>query len=185
MRTITPESFNALLAWLDLNSSRAAERYEEIRRALIKIFVCRGCQEAEHLADETIDRVITKVPTIAATYSGEPAFYFYAVARNVLREHLRVKYPPAPPPPPVQRSDTDEHKYDCLEECLAKLSPGERTLILEYYQAEKRAKIEHRKELAAELGIALNALRIRASRIRAVLCKCVKQCLEHRSADEI
>jgi DNA-directed RNA polymerase specialized sigma24 family protein len=184
-RTITTESFNALLVWLDSDSGRAGERYEEIRRALIKIFVCRGCQEPENLADETIDRVITKVPDIAATYSGEPALYFYGVARNVLREHLRKKCAPPNPPPENGRSEVEERKLACLEACLAKLSPAERRLIIQYYQAEKGAKIENRKDLARELGIALNALRIRTSRIRAALCTCVKDCLDQQDQDEI
>lgn len=177
-RTITTKSFNALLDWLDSDTNRAGEKYEEIRRALIKIFVCRGCQEPETLADETIDRVITKVPAIAATYSGEPAFYFYAVARNILREHLRKKGIAPQPRPEAEVSEAREHKYACLEECLAKLSPAEQGLILQYYQGERRAKIEHRKKLAEELGLGLNALRIRASRIRAVLFGCVQECLE-------
>ena len=46
-----------LLEWLDPNLDLAGEKYEEIRRGLIKIFGYRGCSDAEGLADETINRV--------------------------------------------------------------------------------------------------------------------------------
>jgi hypothetical protein len=52
--------------------------------------------------------------------------------------------------------------------------------VLEYYRGEKKAKIDHRKKLAEKYEIALNALRIRAHRIRAQLYECVKDCLERR-----
>ena len=69
-----------------------------------------------------------------------------------------------------------EQHYACLEKCLTQLTDPNRELVLEYYQQEKRAKIDHRAELAKRLGIAANALRIRAHRIRQVLEKCVLQC---------
>ncbi len=48
---------------------------------------------------------------------------------------------------------------------------------MKYYHDEKRAKIDYRKQLADALGIPLNALRIRAHRVRISLEKCVKDCL--------
>src|SRR5215207_6031462 len=83
------ENFEHLLEWLDPDRERAGARYEEIRRALIKIFTTRGCAEPEDLADETITRVCRKVRTIAPTYVGDPANYFYGVAKNVHLEYLR------------------------------------------------------------------------------------------------
>jgi DNA-directed RNA polymerase specialized sigma24 family protein len=65
---------------------------------------------------------------------------------------------------------------------MGQLSPENRRLVLEYYQNEKRAKIDHRRKLAEQLGIAVNALRIRAHRIRLQLQKCVQACLEQAEA---
>jgi hypothetical protein len=48
---------------------------------------------------------------------------------------------------------------------------------MQYYQWEKSAKVGHRQALADQLGIALNALRIRAHRIRVTLRQCVQNCL--------
>jgi DNA-directed RNA polymerase specialized sigma24 family protein len=65
---------------------------------------------------------------------------------------------------------------------MERLTPDNRNLVLKYYQEEKRARIDHRKRLAEKLGIAVNALRIRAHRIRASLEECVQKCLEEATA---
>jgi RNA polymerase sigma factor (sigma-70 family) len=179
---LTQESFDKLLAWLDPNRDQAGKRYEEIRRRLIKIFSCRGCPEADNLADETINRVTQKVRTLAEDYTGDPALYFYGVARKVHLEYLRRKPAPALLPLPPESADEIEREYDCLERCMQQLTPDNRELVLQYYQEEKRAKIDHRKQLAEQLGVALNALRIRAYRIRATLQQCVQRCLEQSAA---
>ncbi|HEY3136993.1 MAG TPA: hypothetical protein VGL29_13265 [Blastocatellia bacterium] len=179
MRTkweISQDAFDMFLTWLDADREQAGTKYEGIRRKLIKIFICRGCRAGEELADETINRVIRKVPEIAASYTGDPALYFYGVARNVHREY--VQRSPATLPEPI--SDPPEQKeleYNCLELCMQVLTPENQHLVLEYYKEEGQAKIVHRKELAAQLGIAANALRIRMHRIRASLQLCVSSCL--------
>ena len=178
---LTQEAFDALLDWLDPNRDAAAQKYETVRCRLIKIFACRGCLEAEDLADETINRVTSKLPEIQATYAGEPARYFYGVANKIHLEYTRRK--PVPPlPEPKTDCEQAELESACLDRCVAKLSPEHRALVLSYYQEEKHAKIEHRKLLAQKLGIAANALRIRAHRIRMVLEECVKECLQQASA---
>jgi DNA-directed RNA polymerase specialized sigma24 family protein len=178
---LTKESFDALLAWLDPERDEAGRKYEGIRLRLIKIFVCRGCYEPEDLADETINRVSKKLKEIESTYSGEPARYFYGVANKVHLEYIRRKPVPIPPTPP-DSSDDIEKQFACLERCMQDLTPNNRVLVLQYYQEEKRAKIDHRKKLADQLGIALNALRIRACRIRASLQQCVQTCVNEATA---
>lgn len=175
---LTEESFTALLAWLHPDPDEAGKKYEDIRRRLIKIFTCRGCCEPEDLADESINRVIIRLKDIADTFSGDPALYFYGVANKVHQESIRKR--PINPPPPVVTDDSDdlEKESACLEQCLGNLTSDNRYLVIQYYQGEKRAKIEHRKQLAEELGIALNALRIRAHRIRTALQQCVQTCLQ-------
>ncbi|HJX89030.1 MAG TPA: sigma-70 family RNA polymerase sigma factor [Pyrinomonadaceae bacterium] len=174
---VTQESFDALLAWLDPNRERAAERYEDIRSRLIKLFTCRGCYEPEDLADETINRVIKRLKDIEASFTGDPTRYFYGVANNVHKEYLRRKPVPQPPIAP-ESSEQIEREYECLERCMEELTADNRQLVLQYYQREKRARIDHRKQLAQQLGIALNALRIRAHRLRTSLQECLQNCLE-------
>jgi DNA-directed RNA polymerase specialized sigma24 family protein len=179
--TLTKEGFDRLLTWLNPHPERAGEKYEEIRSRLIKIFACRGCDCSEDLADETINRVAGKVPEIAETYVGDQALYFYGVARYVHHEYLR-KQPTPQPPPSADEPSTTEEEYECLEQCIESLPARSKELFLQYYREEKRAKIKHRKRLAEQLGIEINALRIRACRIRTNLHACVLECLKNRAS---
>jgi DNA-directed RNA polymerase specialized sigma24 family protein len=192
---LTQTDFDTLLNWLDpADRERAGSKYETIRLRLIKIFACRGCAEPEELADETINRVTAKVPEIANNYVGDPALYFYGVSQKVRLEYTRASQKrQAEGPEDLKVSprswampDTDddaEPAYQCLEKCLKELTEENRKLVVEYYQLEKHAKIEHRKKLANEMGIAVNALRIRAHRIRVALQQCVTQCLDQQPAN--
>ena len=179
--SITQEGFRLLLNWLDTNVELAGEKYERIRARLIRIFVGRGCYEAELLADRTIDRVISKVPHIQSTYVGEPAAYFYGVANNIHLEWLRTRKHEVEiieiPDKGAETTDEGDLGYDCLESCLEKLSTDAREIILEYYRDEKRAKIERRRALAEARGISIGALQIKTSRIRATLSTCVGDCV--------
>lgn len=185
-RTPTKEEWDTLLNWLDSDRERAGEIYEDIRHNLIKIFVWRGCNRAEDLADETINRVMWKAEKLAEEYDGNPALFFYGVAKKVLLEHQRKEIRPVSPikndnvaaPEPEDLYDQMDAKLECLESCLKELSQEDRDLILLYYQKEKQAKIDFRKELAEQVGIDTNNLRVRAYRIRNSLHKCISKCLE-------
>lgn len=181
---VTQQTFDSLLIWLDEDREQAGLKYEKIRLRLIKIFTCRGCAEAEDLADEVINRVVSRVGELESTYQGDPALYFYGVAQKVHLEYLRRSHPKAGPPPMTVETAADrEAEFECLDRCVAQLSPENRDLVLRYYAQEKHVKIEDRKKLADELGIAVNALRIRAHRIRLVLQCCVKDCLASQPAN--
>ena len=180
---LTQESFDSLLAWLDPNRDEAGRKYEDIRRRLVKIFVCRGCFEPEDLADETINRVTQKLAEIKDSFAGERARYFCGVAHKVHLEYRRKRIAPRVLPV-VPEKDEHEVEFNCLEKCMEQtLTPNNRVLVVEYYQEGKSAKIEHRKKLADQLGIGLNALRIRAFRIRASLEKCVQHCVNEEQRE--
>ena len=188
---ISQDAFDAMLDWLDADRERAGAKYEAIRLRLIKIFTCRGCQEAEELADESINRVIARIVEIADGYQGDPALYFYGVSQKVFLEYSRKPHGPlAHVPmdyaavtlstPAAALAEDIEPEYRCLEHCLEQLPPESRDMVVKYYQQERQAKIDHRKLLASELGIAVNALRLRAHRIRLILQRCVLECLEQQ-----
>ena len=174
---LSQELFDALLDWLDPNRETAGEKYELIRRRLIKIFACRGCHDPEDLADETINRVTHKLPEIRGRYVGERTRYFYGVANKIHLEYTRRKpvQPAIVPPAPTENV---EKEFECLDQCLEKLTTENRQLVMQYYREERQAKIDHRRRMARQMGIALNALRIRAYRIRASLLECVTNCIE-------
>jgi DNA-directed RNA polymerase specialized sigma24 family protein len=181
--TLTQSALDSLLAWLDPDRDAAGVKYEAIRTRLIKIFTCRGCAEAEDLADETINRVSSKLSEIADTYQGDPALFFYGVAKRVQQEYERTKFKPAVPLPVAESTpDESEREHECLEKCMQAIPPSQRELLLQYYQEDKRAKINNRRQLAEKLGIAVNALRIRACRIRAGIQQCVEACLSQQSS---
>src|SRR6266404_6772995 len=180
---INQDAFDTMLDWLDADRERAGCKYEAIRLRLIKIFNCRGCQDAEELADEAINRVIARIVEIADGYQGDPALYFYGVSQKVFLEYSRkTRGPLAHVPiesagvrlstPAVILMEDIEPEYRCLEHCLDQLPSENRDLVVRYYQQERQAKIDDRKKLAGELGIAVNALRLRAHRIRLTLQRC-------------
>jgi DNA-directed RNA polymerase specialized sigma24 family protein len=174
---ITQEQFDQLLLWLNPDREEAAAKYEWIRRRLIKIFVSRGSHTPEELADLTVNRVAQKLPEIRDSYVGDPANYFCRVASFIWLESLRKeRAPTVAPAPPSIPSEEEERDYACLEKCLNELSQFDRDLVIAYYQEEKNVKIDHRKKLAEQMGWAMNALRLRAFRVRASLFKCVELC---------
>lgn len=174
------ELFSSLLEWLDPVRERAAEKFETIRSRLIRMFASRGRFDAEELADQTIDRVFLGFTQLKQTYVGDPARYFYGVARRVLLESQRASAQMMPEAVPEieAASANEERAHSCLQKCLRQLSEENRDLILQYYGLEKTGRIGDRKDLAQSLGISLSALRIRAHRIRVSVNKCVTSCLE-------
>lgn len=183
---LEPEKFEKLLTWLNPDREVAGQKYESIRTRLIKIFYSRGCYQAEDMADETMDRVTKKIDVIYNTYEGDPALYFYAVAKNVFLEFVRApKHTELPENlfnADSADTDADDEYYECLDNCLQKLTADQREFIIDYYTDSKRSKIERRKKIALDRGLSSKALRIRAFRIRESLRKCVTTCLKEYQA---
>jgi DNA-directed RNA polymerase specialized sigma24 family protein len=95
---------------------------------------------------------------------------------NVHHEYLKRPVLPRLPEPDDD-GEEKERTHLCLEKCLDKLASNPRRMIEQYYAADKRAKIDLRKRIAAELGIGISVLRLRALRIRDKLQTCIEQCL--------
>jgi RNA polymerase sigma factor (sigma-70 family) len=185
---LTPETFAQLLNWLAPDPDLAGEKYEQIRRGLIKIFRCRGSSIPEELADETINRVAGKLAEIVTSYVGEPGSYFYAVADKIYLEYVRTAYAQLKPLPEevAERKPASEEmelKYECLEDCLGRLPARSREIIDLYYghSGGGTEKIAGRKQMAEQLGIRTNILWLKAHRIRQSLKKCVSQCFQSRN----
>jgi len=75
-------------------------------------------------------------------------------------------------------------REDCLRACLQKLRGDKRELIVEYYAKDKQAKIDHRAGMARRLGISVDALRVKAHRIRTTLEECIKRCVERKAQNK-
>lgn len=175
----TPEDFEKLLRWLDPNRDKAGEQYEKIRLRLVRIFSSRGCCDADDLSDKTINVVTAKIGWLVENYVGNPALYFYAVAKKIYLESLKPKpvpvvTPPDPPPPDVERLAT------YLDECLEELPRPDRDVVLRYHECEKQEKIRNRIKLAEELKVSRNALRIRVCHLHSRLKECVESRLREQ-----
>jgi DNA-directed RNA polymerase specialized sigma24 family protein len=196
---LTQTAFDKLLRQLDPNRERAGQRYEEIRQKLTKLFKWRGCALPEEYTDRTIDRVARRIDEGTQIHARDPYLYFHGVALNVLREHWKeaerevesladLPTPQTAAENPVAMKERElermesEQRLECLDQCVRSLSPPNIELITQYHQGEGGAKIERRRELARRLKIPLNALRIRAYRIRGELEACVGDCLKQATA---
>jgi RNA polymerase sigma factor (sigma-70 family) len=192
---LTPEAIDGLLEQLDSDRGRAAEKYEQIRQRLMKLFRWRGCLAFEEYADRTIDRVARLIAEGAEIQTPSPYSLFYGVALNLLKEHWRESQRESeatnyltrsqqaaedPEDLMAQEEERREHeaRIACLRHCLGRLPPESLKLIKRYYADGDVLNKEQRKQTAAELGISVNALRVRAYRIRADVERCVRDCLE-------
>ena len=168
--------FEELLNWLNPYREKAGEEYEKIRAKLIEIFARRGCLTPDELADETIDRVMRKLPEIVDSYSGDRRLYFYKVAKYIYLEHIKKPLPPRPPPVYIE-PEGQEQRLVCLDGCLTQLSEEDHEFILQYFDGEKSDRIKRRKRMAESARVSSEALRMRAHRIKSVLKRCVLSCV--------
>ena len=185
---LTATGLERLLVRLDSDPTRAAEAYETLRLSLTRFFDWRGAHFPDECADEALNRLTRRLDEGAdiADLHG----FALGIARLVLLEQARspqlrqdeLDEQRIGPAPPVDR-ETDARLHDCLESCLAALPADARRLILEYYQDQRRQKIDRRVRLATELGLSANALRSRVQRVRDRLERCVRSCLAGRATD--
>src|SRR5437763_14397266 len=126
---LTSEAFSKLLDRLDSDRERAGEKYEELRRTLIKFFEWRGAPFPEDHTDETLNRVARKLDEgIEIQNIGG---YCYEVARLVwlgaLKGSDRKRDPPETNYPDDASADAAEpalareRLLGCLAQCLNRL----------------------------------------------------------------
>jgi DNA-directed RNA polymerase specialized sigma24 family protein len=190
-------AFDRLLEWLDDGVDSHGDTYLEMRRQLVSYFEQRNRPMADDLADETLNRIAKTLEKDGAIRTRPPARYCYTVAKFVLLEdvrrghahlhllHIRMKSSQASQigatmREPEETREIQEQRLECLERCLQQLTPAHRALVMEYHRDTRRQKIVRRRDMAKRLGITMNALSIRASRIRAALEAGVESCRRER-----
>ena len=180
---LTKDSLDRLLATLHPDRDQAGREYEKIRSRLVKLFQWRGCVSPEDLTDETLNRVAKKVE--ASEVIRDVQAYVGGVARLVWLESVkagqrqRLTLDQLSQLETTPEPESTKQRLACFESCLSALPAASRELIVDYHRKEKSARIELRKQLAKKLGIQLNALRIRAHRIRLELEDCVANCMRN------
>lgn len=180
---LSQEGFDKFLGLLDEDRERAAERYEQLRRRLLKFFEWRGSLTPEEHADETFNRVARKLTE--GTQINELNNFIGGVARRLVFEMLEERERAnkalgklSEPTTTIEIEDEDaDPRLDCFLSCLKELPEDQRRLIVDYYRDDERARIAQRKALAEMLGVPLNALRIRAHRLRIQLERCIRNCM--------
>jgi DNA-directed RNA polymerase specialized sigma24 family protein len=175
--SIDASSFDALLAALDPDRTAASAEYERVRRRMIRFFSIHQARSPEDLSDTAFNRLARRIAEGEEIRNARQ--YLSGIARILLLEDrekrrqeenvLRMASITSPDPHP------DQALPNALEACLATLPPGSRDLLSRYYSAEGRRRIEARQQLAKEMGVALNALRNRALRLRDRLEDCVEK----------
>ncbi|MBX7170129.1 MAG: hypothetical protein K1X72_04175 [Pyrinomonadaceae bacterium] len=188
MSVLTTTAFEQLLSHLDPDLTQASEKYETLRRKLVKSLLWKQCPEteADTLADTALDRVALKLN------QGEEVRNVQAFAGEVLRfvwlEYLRRHkedaagdlLPETPVQPNIEILKDPDLRLRCLRQCLTEVVPEnkDRMLIIGYYDTETGEKNkEHRKNLADKLNLTMITLKVKACRIRDRLEKCINECV--------
>ena len=193
---LTQFAFARLLEWLDNGVDSHGAQYLEMRRRLVTYFDRRNRSDADELADETFNRIARTLEQTGFIATTPPARYCYVVARFVFLENHRRdrRFVPFNEPrdsggseprrvglvEPDDGPAIQTQRLDCLDRCLEELRPEQRDLAIEYYRDVRRQRIERRRDLARRLGITMNALAVRACRLRDALMTCVEGCGRER-----
>jgi DNA-directed RNA polymerase specialized sigma24 family protein len=167
--------FDKLLARLEPDLPDSARRYKQVRLKMTKFFQWKRCADAESLADETIARAIKNVVEGLEIKANNPYIYIFVIAKNVYREYVRGEIKQRSlfsrlSDQPVQSGDWQ----DCRVQCLRELPPEKLRLLQTYYLDEKSSI-----QLAGELNVTVNALRLKIFRIKKDLESCYENCLRN------
>jgi hypothetical protein len=165
---LSQQELDALLAWLAPGRDQAGEKYEAIRRTLLKFFESRQCGAAEEHVDETIDRVARRVAG-GELIRSDPYRYFRGVAKKISLEYFKRRARAFNLNLLTRHGLQYPYERDrCLDECLRSVPAHSRELLEAYYLGNRAA-------LAATLGITPNALRLRVfkekQRLRAAIAR--------------
>jgi DNA-directed RNA polymerase specialized sigma24 family protein len=183
--TPTPESFEKLLAAFSADGDEAGRVYEQVRLKLLRYFERNGVFQTDRYTDITLDRVMRRIDE-GEVITNIMAF-IYTVASFVRMEAWNEQKRARDAEDEMKKLIDQEQKKKtvenprqlCLDRCMAKL-PLETRWIRDYYSEEGSAKIRIRRQIAKRLGIEMNALRIRAHRIRNGLETCVNNCVSQQ-----
>ena len=188
-------AFDRLLTWLDDGIDSHGDTYLKMHRLLVSYFERRNRPAAVDLADETLNRIARTLEKDGAIATKPPIRYCYTVARFVLLEDFRRQHTQFPlrcvserniattnvlPLDLEEGHQIQQQRFECLERSLQKLHPDRRALVVEYYRDVGQRKIVRRREMAKRLGVTMNALSIRVSRIRSALETSVETCRKER-----
>lgn len=156
--------------------------YEQLRRRLILFFRQHEPVDAESLADDALDRLARRLDE--GTAIDNAALYAFGIAKMMLleaherrtrREAARQEAIVAVEDDADEDNATDPLLLAALRACLREFGARSTELMLTYYRDDDARRIATRRDLAARLGLSINALRNRALRLREALEACVRR----------
>jgi len=179
--------FQALLFALHAEESKAAEEYRRLHERLVRLFTLNRVADPHALADEAMDRLARRISELGDRIES-PSAFLSGIARHLLQEEERRRTRERQmanewTSQRVVQSATDEEFMESVDECLTRMKSDQQELLRDYYRETGREKIEHHRQLAAERGLTLNALRNRLMRARRELDDCVRKRLRDVSGE--
>lgn len=185
LKNLSKEEFDKFLLTLNKDRNIAAEKYIALRSRLERFFEWRDCENVEELTDIVFDRVSKKISegeiieNVEAYSVTVAKFVLMENRRNVLRnEELNENSAEIISENETENNESKEKQIKCLQECLSKFPTDKKKLLIEYFDTDEKTLIPKRKSLSKKMGINLNSLRIRVSRLKSKLEECVKECCE-------
>jgi RNA polymerase sigma factor (sigma-70 family) len=194
-RLLALDGFGILLERLDQDDLRAAWKY----RNLVGILLVYCEQQMQHpaYADDIVRRAIDIVATKLA--GGEDILnlqaYSFSVARHLLCDYRKRLMPEYIDDSLTRTLKCNRHlvqidsiekevREECREKCLQNLPGEQRDLIVKYYERGLYCK-SYREEMARDLGISVEALNNRISRIKKKLSQCCHGCASRLNAERL
>lgn len=195
-----PDVLETLLSWLSPDKEQAGRVYERLRRKLVELFARRGVPTLfwHELADETLDRIGRKLAEGETIQNPEPMAYAFGVARFVLiefwrRQHRRIQSETqlddlsprdlveiaAKDGLRVEQQET-ELWLECMDAALKALPPEDESLMRACHHDDPRQQAANRRQAAERLNWEENSLRVHLHRIRLVLQRKVRACVERQ-----
>ena len=172
-------SYSLLLRTLSSDEGAAASAYSKLRRSLVRFFELKGDPDAEQSADETLDRVSSKLT--GNVLIEDLTKYSFGVARLVFFENLRKMQSQEKALKGYQvegdrQALVDETDgFSQMRNCFDQLTSSDRELLYKYFADMRRSELdEERRKLAASLGATQNNLRLKIFRLRRRLEDCVR-----------
>jgi hypothetical protein len=177
---LTAQSYSLLLNALAPDKREAEAAFVKLRDSLVRFFELKGDNDPIEAADETLDRVSSKLSQSVAI--EQVTNYSFGVARLVFLENLRSTQRStnalAEYRRESERSVEDEYidGYAPMRDCFSELSDESRNLLTSYFADLPRHRLdEERQQIAVKRGISLNGLRLKIFRLRRQLEDCVRR----------
>ena len=174
------EDFTQFMKHLSTDPDEAGRRYLLLHQKLVAFFCRHQIFDPDDAADETLDRAAKKIAAGAIVPEIQP--YCLGIARFIKQERLRLNIRQ------VQAdrefildlincsSEQVERIYRVLLPCFQKLVKDEQLLLIGYCEVlHGHERAEHRRKLAVKRNTTLLGLRMKVTRIRTRLLKCVEQ----------